>query len=208
MADVSTLSRPLARESAPHYYRAGRKGPQVGAAGVTLSFVSQEDRFNVEARRGRGQELLAALAAAFGRAPVDAPRTVSAGGFDFIGIGPMRWHAISRGPGAEERRAALTAAARDAATVVDLSHGFAAFRLSGPNAREALASFVPVDLDEASFPPGACAMTMAHMMSVQIRRTPDGAAYECAVARSFGGSLLHALTSTCERFGLEIEPPR
>ncbi|VFU09703.1 sarcosine oxidase subunit gamma [Methylocella tundrae] len=195
----------LALELTPHYFRAGRFGAPAPAPGVTLELVAGEDRFNIEARRGRTAELIAAIGAAFGQAPADGPQTVEAGGFSFVGVGPSRWHAIARGKDRAPRRAALIAAARDLATVVDVSHGFTAFRLSGPRAADALVKLVRLDLDPAAFPPGAAAATELHGMSVQLRRTTAGHAYECAVARSFAASLHNALIQASEPYALRVD---
>ncbi len=207
MSDLSTLSPSLALEDVPAYWSSGRSGPP-GERGVALELIVEEDRFNVEARRGRKSALLTALANSFGASPIDGPKTVAAGGFDFVGVGPSHWHAISRGDGRAARRAALAAAALESATIVDVSHGFVAFQLSGPSVVEALAKLAPIDLREQNFPPGACAMTQIHGMSVQVRRRLEGELYECAVPRSFAGSLYHALTDAATRFGLRVAPPR
>ncbi|ACK51562.1 Sarcosine oxidase gamma subunit [Methylocella silvestris BL2] len=206
MSDSLTLPG-LALDLAPHYLHPGRSGPP-GDPGVILELIGEEDRFIIEARRGRVAELLASLAKSFGAAPVDAPRTIAAGGFDFVGVGPSRWHAISRGDGRAQRRAALAAAALESATVFDVSHGFVTFQLSGRSVVETLAKLAPIDLGEQGFAPGACAMTQIHGMSVQLRRTLDGGFYECAVPRSFAGSLYHALTDAALRFGLTVAPPQ
>ncbi|WP_180982528.1 sarcosine oxidase subunit gamma [Methylocella silvestris] len=204
MSDSFTLPG-LALDLVPHYLRPGRSGPP-GASGVVLTLIADEDRFNIEARRGSAAQLLASLANSFGAAPVNGPKTIAAGGFDFVGVGPSRWHAISRGDGRAERRAALAAAALESATVLDVSHGFVTFQLSGRSVVEALAKLAPIDLGEQGFAPGACAMTQIHGMSVQLRRRLDGGFYECAVPRSFAGSLYHALTDAALRFGLTVEP--
>jgi sarcosine oxidase subunit gamma len=196
----------LALERAPHYFAPGRCGAAVADPGVMLALIADEDRFAIEARRGKGLEFAAAIRDAFGAAPVDGPQTVEVGGLTFIGIGPSRWHAISRGDGRPVRRAALIEAARVAATIVDVAHGFTVFRLSGDQAWRALAKLAPIDLDPAFFAAGACASTHMHGMSVQLRRSSDGAAFECAVSRSFGGSLYRALTRAAESYGLLVEP--
>jgi heterotetrameric sarcosine oxidase gamma subunit len=195
----------LAPKRVPHFFASGRRGAPVAEPGVRLTLIADEDRFNIEARRGSAPELLAALKQAFGAAPIDGPQTIEAGGFVFVGIGPSRWHAISRGEGRAAHREALSQAARAYATVVDVSHGFAVFRLFGDCAAEALAKLAPIDLDPASFAPGACAVTQLHGMSVQLRRTADGA-YECAAPRSLGGSLYRALIRAAEPFGLLVDP--
>lgn len=207
MSDELSMSREasLQLEGSPHYYKCGRRGAKLAGPGVTLRLIADEDRFNIEARRGKTTALLLALEKTFGAALVDGPRTTVAGGFEFVGIGPSRWHAISRGQGRDELRVALRAAARDLATIVDVSHGFTVFRFAGPMAAAALTRLVRLNLDPAAFPPGACAATELHGTSVQLRRMSDGDAYECAVSRSFGGSLYHALTNAADPFGLSVE---
>lgn len=195
----------LALEVTPHYYKCGRRGATVAQPGVTLELVANQDRFNIEARYGKATALVAALGKAFGAAPVDSPRTVVTGGFEFVGIGPARWHAISRGQRRAELRVVLREAARDLATIVDVSHGFAVFRFAGPMAAEALSKLVRIDLDPTAFPPGGCAATELHGMSVQLRRMSDGDAYQCAVSRSFASSLYHALTHAADPYGLSVE---
>jgi sarcosine oxidase subunit gamma len=196
----------LALERVPRFFMSGRRGAPGAEPGVRLALIVDEDRFNIEARRGRAPELLAAIEAAFGAAPIDGPKTVEAGGFVFIGVGPARWRVLSRGEGRLARREALPRAARGTATVVDVSHGFTTFRLSGACAAKALAKLAPIDLDPAIFMPGACAATLMHGMSVQLRRTLDGGAYECAVGRSVSGSLYRALLSAADAYGLVVEP--
>lgn len=207
MAPTNDVAHGLTLEVTPHYYVGGVRGPLGAEPGVHLQLVVGEDRFNIEARRGKTAALLESLRNAFGVAPIEGLRTVAAGGFDFVGIGPSRWHAIAREPSRTEQRVQLREAVRDLATIVDVAHGFAVFRLTGPKAREALTRLVRVDLDPEFFSPGACATTELHGMAVQLRRTLDGDAYECAVARSFAGSLFHALTRAAEPLGLRVETP-
>lgn len=195
----------LTPERAPHYFAPGRRGAPAAGPGVRLSLIADEERFNIEARRGRTAELLAALGQAFGAPPADGPRAVEAGGLIFLGVGPSRWHALSRGEGRPARREALLRAARGAATVVDITHGFVVFRLCGEDAAAALAKLAPIDLDPSVFAPGACAGTLMHGIAVQLRRAPDGA-YECAAPRSFGGSIYDALARAADSYGLLVEP--
>ncbi|MHB8886937.1 MAG: sarcosine oxidase subunit gamma [Methylovirgula sp.] len=209
MSDEFSMSRntELVLEISPHYYKCGRRGATLVGSGVTLQLIANEDRFVIEARRGKTAAFLAALENAFGSAPVDGPRTIVADGFEFLGIGPSRWHGVSRGQGRDARRSALHGATVGLATVVDVSHGFAVFRLAGPMAAEALIRLARLDLDPTAFADGACATTELHGMSVQLRRTCDGAAYECAVSRSFGSSLFHALAQAADPYGLSVETP-
>lgn len=211
MSDLSIVSERdaalgLTLETTPHYYGCGRRGRAGAEPGVVLQLVVGDERFNIEARRGKTDELFISLRETFGRAPIKPMRTVEAGGFEFISIGPSRWHAISRGPDRDERHALLREAIRDLATMVEIAHGFIVFRLTGPMVTEVLIKHVRVDLDPEVFSPGACVTTELHGMTVQLRRTCDGDAYECAVARSYGGSLFHALTCAADPYGLLVLP--
>lgn len=211
MSDLSTSHATasafgLALEVTPHYYKSGRRGLAGEQPGVCLQLLVGEDRFNIEARLGKADALREAFGNTFGAAPLDMPKTVGADGFEFLGIGPGRWHAISREPGRQERRSRLCAEIRDLATMVDVSHGFTVFRLTGPMAAAALSKLVRIDLDPAIFSAGSCVTTVLHGMTVQLRRTRDGDAYECAVARSFGGSLFHALAHAADAHGLLVQP--
>ena len=207
MFDTSpTSSAPgLVLELIPHYFEVGRRGLNVTDPGVTLELITREDRFNIEARRAKAPELAAAIGRAFGAQLIDGPRTVAASGFEFIGVGPQRWHAISRGGERVERRDTLREVTCDVATLVDVSHGFVTYRLTGPMVRDALIRLVRIDLDPASFVSGAVAATELHGMNVQIRRAIEGEAFECAVPRSFASSLYHALTSVAAPYGLWVD---
>ncbi|MEW6439038.1 MAG: sarcosine oxidase subunit gamma family protein [Pseudomonadota bacterium] len=198
----SDAKRGLVASAAPHYYRAGHYGIEASSPGVTLALIAQEDRFNMEARRGKAARLVASVHKIFGVAPVQAPLTVSTGDVDFVGVGVSRWHVISRAQYNAQLHEKLREATDGLASLVDVSHGFTTFQLSGAFAAQALAKLVRCDLDGASFPPGACAATEAHGMSLQLRRRLRNDVYECAVPRSFGGSLFHALVTAAEQFGI------
>jgi methylglutamate dehydrogenase subunit D len=202
--EYSDAKRGLVANATPHYYRAGHYGIESASPGVTLTLIAQEDRFNMEARRGKAARLVASVHKIFGVAPVQAPLTVSTGDVDFVGVGVSRWHVISRTQYNAQLHEKLREATDGLASLVDVSHGFTTFQISGAFAPQALAKLVRCDLDDASFPPGACAATEAHGMSIQLRRRLRNDVYECAVPRSFGGSLFHALVTAAEQFGIYV----
>jgi len=194
----------LVANATPHYYQAGHYGIESPSPGMTLALIAQEERFNMEARRGKAARLVASVHRAFGVAPVQAPLTVSTGDVEFVGVGVSRWHVISRTQPSAEHHRKLREATDGLASLVDVSHGFTTFQISGAFATQALAKLVRCDLDETSFPAGACAATEAHGMSIQLRRRLRNDVYECAVARSFGSSLFHALVTAAEQFGIYV----
>lgn len=196
--------RGLVANATPHYYHAGHYGIENASPGVTLALIAQEDRFNMEARRGKAARLVASVHKAFGVAPIQAPLTVSTGEVDFVGVGVSRWHVISRTQDSIEHHRKLREATDGIASLVDVSHGFTTFQISGAFVTQALTKLIRCDLDETSFPAGACAATEAHGMSIQLRRRLRNDVYECAVARSFGSSLFHALVTAAEQFGIYV----
>ncbi len=103
------------------------------------------------------------------------------------------------------------AAARMAglAAVTDQSDAWSGLALSGPDAREALARLVPLDLDPATFPPGAAARSMLRHVALLLLATEAG--FELLVPRSYARTAVHdldeAMRSVAARAALrEIMP--
>lgn len=92
------------------------------------------------------------------------------------------------------------------AAVTDQSGGWAALRLSGPQAAAALMRYVPMDLRETAFPVGSAARTpLYHMQMILMRTGVD--AFTALVFRSMARTAWHeidvALTSLSAREGLK-----
>lgn len=79
------------------------------------------------------------------------------------------------------------------AGLIDISHGRAVLRLTGPDSRNILASLLPLDLHPRGFAPGRVASTLAAHMTVQVRQIDVSPTYDLACSRSFAGSLWRAL---------------
>lgn len=77
--------------------------------------------------------------------------------------------------------------------------------VSGPRAREALATFVPIDLHDSVFPDGAAASTIGAYIPLLIWREGDG--FNLACYRSFGDSLMETLVTASRSRGLVVAPP-
>ncbi len=69
-------------------------------------------------------------------------------------------------------------------SLVDISHGQVALRITGPHAAELLNEGCPLDLDPAAFPPGACTRTLFGKAGIVLWRT-GAAVFHVEVARSF-----------------------
>ena len=146
---------------------------EVIGAGFRLHPEPELGVIKVQLYRGEGQQK---LAAALGAAPPTAGTQIGlARGVDCASIAPGEW--LLLGP----RNALCDLAAlieRDLqgalALVTDLSDGRVGFSLSGPAARDRLASVCPLDLRAKSFPPGAAARSLLGDTGLFLARLPDG----------------------------------
>jgi heterotetrameric sarcosine oxidase gamma subunit len=184
----------------PH---AGRQGAGAGAAGLSVQAAPPALRLGIDPRRGQLEAMAGAILGVLGLELPAARRSHEGPGLVLFTVMPNRWHVLLEGAEASEKRDALRSALAGMATVVDLSHAFAALRLGGPAARTTLGQLVRIDLHDSAFPPGAVATTELHGMSVQLRRLMTGD-YELAVARSFAHSLEHAVVHAGEPHGVEV----
>ena len=127
-------------------------------------FVAQVDV------RVRGDEAaLAAIEHAIGARPSVTPNR-SAGsepGARILWLGPDEWLVVdaSRAPATLESLL-VTAIEPSGGTAVDVSAHRTTFELSGPAARDLLASACSIDLDPRVFGPGCCAQTMLARVDV------------------------------------------
>ena len=103
------------------------------------------------------------------------------------GVGPGEWLLLG------ERSGLVPGATRTVA--VDLTHGLALFRLSGPAAPDVLASVCSVDTSEAMLPDGAvCGASVARVACTLVRNDAAGDySYLILLPRSSGRFLFDAL---------------
>jgi sarcosine oxidase subunit gamma len=90
------------------------------------------------------------------------------------------------------------------AAVIDLSSGYATFRLSGPTAVELLYRGCSVPLDDPDFVPGCCISTKFGKVMVIIHRVDPGQTFDLHVARSFALSLWDCIVDAGRGCGLLI----
>lgn len=76
--------------------------------------------------------------------------------------------------------------------------------IAGPRAREALATFLPIDLHDSAFPDGAAASTIGAYIPLLIWRQAD--AFTLACYRSFGDSLMETLVTASRSRGVMLAP--
>ncbi|RXF73149.1 sarcosine oxidase subunit gamma [Hansschlegelia zhihuaiae] len=152
-----------------------------GDVGATLREVEGLTLASVAALGGREAELAEAVRAAYGLDLPTAPKRIASGAAAFIWAGPGKWLASSTAPNADFT--GLPAA------VADQSDGRAVLRLSGPRAREILATLTAIDLHPRAFAPGDAAMTHAASIAIHLWQVDEAPTYEFAAFRSYAATL-------------------
>ena len=146
------------------YAAAAASGPVVIADRSTLS--------KVQVRAAATPEVVAAIGTRFGRAVWREDRLV-------VGSGPDEWLVIGA-PGeaaeiAEQLRSTAGAADPRDVDVIDLTHGRALVRVSGPETMSLMQRVTAVDLDERLVPNGsALRSSLAKVVTDIIRDDQDG----------------------------------
>jgi len=175
----------------------GRYGLE-GAPGVTLSEVHPFSLTQVSAwpdslqAAGRQVARLAGCNAAPG--PGQAIDTATG---PLLRVEPLKWWLI----GQDAPTNPLSLAAETGA-VLDLSSSRSWIRLSGAYAADLLNRFLPLNLSDAAFPPGASASTAFHHIGVTLWRDADF--FNLLLPRSFAATLWEMLTESAAQFGLEV----
>ena len=134
------------------------------------------------------------LAKLIGAKTVAGPgSSVSGANGSMLRIEPMKWWLL--GVAAPEFDA-------DRAVTLDISHSRTRVCVSGEHAAEFLNRHFPLDLREASFPPGSVASSATHHVGVTLWRSKDG--YELFMPRGFALSLWEGLVESAQQFGVDI----
>jgi heterotetrameric sarcosine oxidase gamma subunit len=203
VAELSWVATsPLARSLV-----AGHHGANAGAAGVTFAEFRDFELVQVMARRGRWQAVADAAKAHFGALPPGRSQTVSANGSTLIWSGPDQFLALSPRQGGEALLAALRKAFAGCASLSDQSDGRVLLRISGPNARDALAKFCSLDLHPTTFPQGAAAATFIDHTNVNLWRGADDQqtpVFTLLVFSTFAESLLGTILDSAAEYGVEV----
>ncbi len=113
-------------------------------------------------------------------------------------VEPLKWWLVALG----EASVSPPAVSPDEGSLLDMSQSRAWLKFRGDKAQTLLNHFLPVDLREASFPPGSVASTAFHHTGVTVWRT-DGE-YNLLLPRSFAVSLWEMLRDSAKQYGLEV----
>ena len=118
--------------------------------------------------------------------------------------GPEQWLAAANSAAAAGQMRPLIEACRGSCTVVDQSDARALVSISGPRARQTLSKLLAIDLHPKVFKPGDTALTPVAGLPAQIWQVDDAPQFTFAVARSFAGSVWHALTEAAAEYGCAV----
>ncbi len=168
-------------------------------AAAALVFRERRDLALVQLRAAPGAHLsdrLGFALPAVNAAAVHADRTI-------LGLAPDAWLLV--GPEPADLRALVPEAAREGATVVDLSHASSVLRMQGPKAREVLSKICALDTHPRAFKPGACFRSDLDHHAVLVHAVDEAPTFDLYVARSFALSFWDCLSDAAQEFGYRID---
>ena len=88
-------------------------------------------------------------------------------------------------------------------SLIDLTHGRTALRISGPKAGWVLSKLYAIDFSPAALPAGTGLSTAHHSIFTQIYRR-DAQTFDLFIFRSFARSFWHTLQRAAEETGYEV----
>jgi heterotetrameric sarcosine oxidase gamma subunit len=146
---------------------------------------------SLAAFRDMAGALADAVRGAWGVALPTTPKRVEAGDLAFIWAGRDRW--LVTAPEGFDIEARLRESLGALAAITDQGAGRVTFRVSGADARGALAKLIGIDLHPRAFAPGDTALTIAAHINVHLWQIDATPTYDLTVFRSLATSFEHAL---------------
>lgn len=195
---------PSRRDALAGIAKPGRYGRAEGPPGLVATIVEERVLAAIAAFAGREADVCTAIVEVLGMAPVDRPMALRHGSCTVIGRGPGRWLAIGDGATARGLPERLRQALVGLAAVTDQSDALMSLRLSGPHLRDVLAKGVAVDLDPATFPPGAVASTLVAYVPMTLVAHEAAATIDLMFPRSLAGSAWRWLQTSAAAHGCEL----
>jgi sarcosine oxidase subunit gamma len=198
MSVADTIDRALA---CPESARPGRLGAPAAHAGVAFA---THGALTLVDLRGDPQDpaFLTSARAALGAGLPLTPNTTAAGAnCEVLWLGPDEWLLVGAAPTPIDERLPI-----EHGFLTDVSHGRAAWRISGPRTLDLLAKGCSLDLHARVFPSGSCAQTALAHVGVLLHRR-DIATFELYCARSYAQHLWHWLTEAAGEFGYDVAAP-
>lgn len=185
--------------------RLDRSNALPGDAGIRLGERLLPGLINL-----RGQSEDAAFGKAVAKAagvepPLNANTVAVHGEFTLCWLGPDEWLIVTPPEGAGKLIDKLHKGLADRhAAVTDVSGGFAAITLSGPDARRVLAKGCTLDLHPREFTTGHCAQSLLAKAGVVLIARGEND-FEIVVRRSFADYLWRWLVDAAEEYGLAVQ---
>lgn len=128
-------------------------------------------------------------------------------GWLIVGSGPGEWVLVGPPDAAPDLiRDAESALSSAFVSVVDISHGRALVRLTGPEAAQVLAKLCAIDFSDPTTPNGSALRSAVAEVVTDIVRDDqrDVGSYLLHCERSFGQFLFDALLDAGEEFGIDV----
>ena len=176
-------------------------------AGVTLAGRPRVSLASVMARKGQHDAVSQNVRAAFGLSLPASPMCVTDGSTAFVWAGPGHWLAVADYDDPLTFEARLRTHLQDSASICGQSDGRSIIRICGPNARDALAKIVPIDLHPREFGPGHAAVTLAGQIGIHLWQIDAVPSYDIAVFRSLAAAMWQWLIDSSREFGIAVIEP-
>jgi sarcosine oxidase, subunit alpha len=199
---VPAPASPIAAAAVPRAAvpRAGLPRAGVSRVGGQVAMTDESGLAKVLVRAAVDGPVGTALGTCFGRAARDADGAL------VVGSAPGEWLLLCAGAdsGRTEKLQARLAGLEELISVVDVTHGRALLRLTGPRAADLLAKVCAIDLADDVTPDGAALCTStAKLVTGLVRDDMDGApSYLLHCERSSGQYLWDALLDAGVEFGI------
>ena len=176
----------------------GQFGAPTPHAGITFTARTALTLIDL---RGDPQDaaFLASATTTLGAAlPLDPNTTAAGADCEILWLGPDEWLLASRDPTLINERLPI-----EHGCLTDVSHGRAAWQISGPHTLDLLAKGCGLDLHPREFRTGDCAQTALAHVGVLLHRR-DAERFEIYCARSYAQHLWHWLAEAATEFGYEV----
>ena len=165
-----------------------------GSARVVLEHVPELVLYQVAGWADSMEQVGNRIAVAAGAASAPGPGQAIIGKKGaLLRVEPMKWWLI----GVEAPEIASQQGA-----VLDLSHSRTRIRVCGPQARECLNRFLPLDLRAQSFPAGSVASSAIHHVGVALWHVDNY--YDLFVPRGFSLFIWDGMVEVARQFGLQV----
>jgi sarcosine oxidase subunit gamma len=120
-----------------------------------------------------------------------------------VWVGPDDWFSIGMTDTEAPTCSALRAALNEQHAVTDVTGGYCLITLSGPQARDILASGCPLDLHPTVFQPGMAASSHFYKAAIRLWMVDEEPRFELLVRRSFVRYFWQLLDAACAECGVE-----